>query len=464
MSQREIVDREDELRQLVEAAGGEPSLVVLIGRRRVGKSFLLERAFSKTRVVSFQGDEQDEAEHLKLLATEAGRSLLGTDTLRFDTWDAALDFFAEQARRERLTVILDEFQWLKRAQPALDSILQRHWDQWDRQKLPITLVLSGSALTMMEKMLEQGAPLYGRANARPRLLPFDYRWAADFVNTTDPETLLRRWAVIGGTPQYQIWAGDNPLDEIIAQQILTKGAPLYDDPRHLLRESEGIRDPGTYLSIMRVIAAGATRHNEIAQRSGAVVAGLKERLDRLEDLGYVERRYPVTPDDKEQRPGYHVADPYFRFWFRYIAGNRSRLERGRTEEVLTEILADLDNTMGWAFEQCCRRWVGVYADESKVGAAREIGSWWSRDGQTEIDVAGVARSRYVLVGSCKWRRVGTEHDLDQLQRAQSVLGGKAVGAKQVIFARDGFTDKLRERAELEDVLLVNAAQLFASAK
>jgi AAA+ ATPase superfamily predicted ATPase len=206
--------------------------------------------------VSLQGDEQNESQQLALLVEEAGRRLIGSTALSFGTWDAALTFLGEQAAREPLTVVLDEFQWLKSAQPALDSIIQRHWDAWDRKGVPITVVLSGSALTMMERLLEQGAPLYGRATARPRLAPLDFRQAAAFADTDDPVDLLRRWAVLGGTPQDNLWAGAGPLEPVIRERVLARDAPLYDDARHLLREGEGIRDPGTYL----VVAQGRRRN------------------------------------------------------------------------------------------------------------------------------------------------------------------------------------------------------------
>jgi uncharacterized protein len=457
---REMVDRDREREQLLKAARTVPALIVVVGRRRIGKSFLLERTFAGERVVSFQGDEQDETHQLELFAAEAGRVLLGSDALRFSTWDAALSFLGEQARTAPLTIILDEFQWLKHAQPALDSIIQRHWDRWDREALPVTLVLAGSALTLMEQMLEQGAPLFGRATARPRLEPLDYRDAAGFAGDKNPEALLRRWAVLGGTPQYQVWAGDGPLDDIINSRILSKDAALYDEPRHLLREGEGIRDPGTYFSILRAIANGATHHNEIAQQAKATSASLAPKLARLEDLGYVERRYPLTADGREQRPGYHIEDPFFRFWFRYVAGNRSRLERHRVAEVSEVIRADMDNTMGWAFERCCRRWAAVYADEEVTGAPRQIGSWWSRDGQTEIDVVGTSRHRYALLGSCKWRRVVDIDVLDRLRNHQAALGGHAAAARLIIFGREQFTPELRERSAAESIHLVSAAQLF----
>jgi uncharacterized protein len=455
-----MIDRDRERQQLLDAAQTAPALIVIIGRRRIGKSFLLERAFAGRRVISFQGDEQDESHQLELFAAEAGRVLLGTDALGFGTWETALSFLGEQARVAPLTIILDEFQWLKHAQPALDSIIQRHWDRWDREGLPVTLVLAGSALTLMEQMLERGAPLFGRATARPRLEPLDYRDAAGFAADKDPEALLRRWAVLGGTPQYQVWAGDGPLDDIINNRILAKDSALYDEPRHLLREGEGIRDPGTYLSILRAIASGATQHNEIAQQAKAASASLALKLARLEDLGYIQRRFPLTLDGREQRPGYHIEDPFFRFWFRYVAGNRSRLERHRAVEVGDEIRADMDNTMGWAFERCCRRWAAVYADEEITGAPSQIGSWWSRDGQTEIDIVGASRHRYTLLGSCKWRRTVDIEVLDHLRNHQATLGGRATAARLIIFGREQFTSALRERAAAEGVRLVSAAQLF----
>ena len=455
-----MVDRDAEATTLRAASDAAPSLVVLIGRRRIGKSFLLARTLDGDRVVSVQGDEQVESEHLALLAEEAGRRLIGSAVLSLPSWEAALRFFGEQAARAPLTLVLDEFQWLKSAQPAVDSIIQRHWDSWERDGVPITLVLSGSALTMMERLLEQGAPLYGRATARTRLGPLDFREIAAFADTDDPVELLRRWAVLGGTPQYNIWAGAGPLEQVIKERVLVKDAPLYDDPRHLLREGEGIRDPGTYLAILRAVANGATTHNQIAQNAGVPSNNLARRLERLEDLGYISPRSPLGRDGTIDRSIYEISDPYFRFWFRYILRNRSRLESGRVDEVYTEIAADLDNIMGPAFEQCCRAWVARYASEELTGAPHEVGSWWSRRGDVEIDVVGVRKHRYVLVGACKWRREADTDVLGELLAQRHALGPSARNAKLLIFARESFTEQLRERAGEERVELLTAPDLF----
>lgn len=459
---RKLVDRADEAKTLRDAVRTAPSLVVLIGRRRVGKSFLLARTLTGERVVNLQGDEQGESQHLALLAEEAGRRLIGSAALSLPSWDAALSFLGEQAAREPLTVVLDEFQWLKAAQPALDSIIQRHWDEWERDRVPITLVLSGSALSMMERLLEQGAPLYGRATARPRLAPLDFRDAAAFADSGDPIELLRRWAVLGGTPQYNIWAGTGTVEEVIRERVLTPDAPLYDDPRHLLRGGEGIRDPGTYLAILRAVAQGATTHNEIAQQAQVPTGNLARKLKRLEDLGYVAPSAPLERDGSRGRAIQELADPYFRFWFRYVLRNRSRLESGRIDEVYREIMDDLDNVLGPAFEQCCRAWLRRYATEELTGAPREVGSWWSRRGDVQIDIVGVRSHRYVLVGSCKWSRRADVDVLGDLLDQQNALGAAARKAKLLVFAREGFTERMVERAAEEEVELLTAADLFSS--
>lgn len=200
----------------------------------------------------------------------------------------------------------------------------------------------------------EDSPLYGRATYRPLLRPLDFRHAAGFTTRTDPELLLRRFGTLGGTPQYQAWAGDLPLTRILPDRILRQGRPLYDDPLHLLRAGERIRSPGSYLSILWSIARGDSRFNDIANRTGLRGPNLSERLERLQELAYLEFKAPSDPKDQSRRGVYRIADPYFRFWFRYVFPHRSRLELGRVDEVAAEVAAeiegDFDNHMGPIFE------------------------------------------------------------------------------------------------------------------
>ncbi len=456
-----MIDRVDEAARLTAAADAPPQLVVLRGRRRVGKSYLTAQVLGERRGIFFQADEQDEHGQLDLFAREASALLPGSPSLRFDSWDDAWTFVEAQADAVPLVVVLDEFQWLWSAQPALDSIIQRHWDRWQRDGTPITLVLSGSALGRMEDLVAARRPLYGRADYRPLLQPLDYRWSQHFAAPdTPPDDLLRRYAILGGTPQYQAWAGAGPLREVIGERILRRGESLYEEPLHLLREEQSIRTAGTYFKLAHAIAQGATQHGEIASKAKLDTPNMTKMLRRLEELGYVERRSPLEPDGVVEKRGiYRLSDPYFRFWFRYVFPNRSRLERGRVIEVLDTIEADLDTYMGLAFEDCCRTWLGTYAPDPLGTGLREIGSWWHRTGSPEIDIVGIRDHDEPLVGSCKWNASTSTNVLGALRRDQERFLGPDAPAARVIFAR-GFSDELIDRAKRDGTELVPAAALF----
>jgi uncharacterized protein len=454
-----MIDRKRELDRLVEAIERPPQLVVLRGRRRIGKSFLLIHVLGRRRGVFFQADEQTERAHLDLLAREVAALLGPRVPLRFESWDEALETLGELAREEPLAVVLDEFQWLRAAQPSLDSIVQRHWDRWQREGTPITLILSGSALRLMEQLLDPGAPLYGRADYRPLLPPLDFRDASRLAaKGLDAEEKLRRYAVLGGTPQYQVWGGKGDLMGLIAERILSKGESLYEEPLHLLREEQEIRDPATYFAIVREIAAGRTRTGEISNATQVPTPNLAKMLSRLEALGYLEGRAPLGPKGPEpRRASYRLTDPFLRFWFRFVFPNRSLLERGRVKEVLRIVERDMDTFMGRAFEDCCREWVGRYAVDA-IPTSQHLGCWWSRDGQVEVDIVGTSRGRYDLLGSCKWDRKAPTAVLGQLLAHRDSLN-RARSARLLIFAR-GFDPELKRRAKEEQVTLVGINRLF----
>jgi len=455
----DFINRTDELRRLRELnSASEPALVVLRGRRRVGKSALLQQAFPRGRVVSYQADEQDEAAQLRLLAREAAGLIRGTPPLAFSDWDTALEFFETTAADVSVVVILDEFQFLCSAQPALPSIIQRHWDRWQRAGTPLQLVLAGSALSFMDGLLDHGAPLFGRATYRPLLQPLDYRDAAKLgPAAASPAKRIVRYGVLGGTPQYQLWAGRRSTPTLIRDTILTKGAPLYEEPLQLLRSEEGLREPQSYFSVLRALASGRTRTGEIAGAILRDTSATAKVLERLAELGYVELLEPLQPTGPRARGIWRIADPYFRFWFRYVFPNRSRLERGRVEEVHREIEADLDSYIGFVFEDVCRTWVARHSEV--VPGADSVGSWWSRRADAEIDVVAMRGRDYRLLGSCKWSRNAGEDVIERLQTHRALLGPRAAQAELAVFAR-GFSKRARERAARERVRLVEVDELF----
>lgn len=450
--------------RLREQLDSAPSLVVVCGRRRIGKTFLLAHAFAGQRVVSYQADEQLGAAQLASFAREIARLLPGAPPLSVSSWDEALDFLAAQAAEEPLVTVIDEFQYACASEPALPSIVQRHWDRWDREGTPICLVLSGSALMFMEGLLAGDAPLHGRATYRPTIDPLDYRDAAKLAPAGgSAEQLIERYAVIGGTPQYQVWAGARPLEQVVCDTILRKGAPLYEEPLTLVRQEQGIRNLMRYFAALSAIGSGRTRNAQIASLLELPSSNVAVVLERLAALGYVEERAPVTLGSRRRHGFWQISDPFFRFWFRRVAPNRSRLDRGDAiEAVWQEIEGDLSTYVGRIFEDVCRAWLTRYSEVQAARSAVSIGSWWSRDGSVEIDIACADRDRYTLLGSCKWSRQLVDEDvLEALVSGRDAIGGRTDGAKLALFARRGFTRSLRRRAESEDVLLVTSDDLFS---
>ncbi|MFT4034156.1 MAG: ATP-binding protein [Patulibacter sp.] len=453
---RTLIGRQSALMRLKRAAAESPQLVVVRGRRRVGKSFLISHAFREDpRFVYLQADEGTEQMHLDLLAAECAR-LTGAP-VRFSDWNAALDYLAQIAASEAIVLALDEFQWLWDAQSALPSTIMRHFDRWKRDGVPIALVIAGSAITLMERLVEGDQPLFGRADARLLIEPFDYRVAAEFGSDDNAADNLRRYAVLGGTAQYQAWAGTGSLTEVLETHILPPGEPLHDEPLQLLRGERDLREPGTYFAILRAIAEGRTQFNAILQAVAPTKgAALSARLHRLIELGYVQQRTPLAGNGTGS---YSISDSYFRFWFRFIWPNRSRLQAGRIELVRDEILAGLDDFMGLAFEQACRQWARRYAPHgTPLASAQQIGSYWTRTHDIEIDVVAMTGQRFDALGSAKWSARADAHVLDRLRHQRDAIRN-AGDSSLYIFAR-GFDGSLARQAEGSDVQLIRADDLY----
>ena len=456
-----LIDRATEIEQLRRLAAAPPALVILSGRRRVGKSFLLRAALDGERVIGFQAEQEPLALQLATFARECARILPGSPPLAFASWDDAFSFLDAQAQQAPLVCVLDEFQYLAQMAPALPSQVQKWWDRWDHNGIPVLLVLSGSALSFMAGLLKGSEGTHGRAGFRPVLQPLCLQDAAEFAPAgSTPIELIERYAVLGGTPQYQRWAGERPLGEVIRDVILPTGAPLHREPEHLIREEDDIRAPGPYFGVMRGIAEGRTTATELGGRLALERQLVDVYLGRLAELGYIDKVVPVAPAGKGSSRGYwNISDPFFRFWFTFVFPNSSRLARGRVSEVAREIELQLPSFVGHVFEDVCRDWIGR---RSPLGAsADDVGCWWSRKSDVEIDVVTVDGKGYTLLGSCKWwNRPAGENVLDDLLAGRAAIGPTANQAELAVFSKLGCNAALTERAARSGVYLLVPGDLF----
>jgi uncharacterized protein len=468
-------NRKDELAALSERLrSGRGEYFVLYGRRRVGKSELLRHFGEGCRQFYFEasaGSRQDQLDDLGAeLARFSGRAIYAEQPL--GSWRAAFAAFSELLEGGQTMIVLDEFQFIARQEPEIGSLLNRFVDE-HAENPDLFLCLSGSDISFFEReVVGYGATTYGRRTGSLRLLPFPWREIGAFAPGWSVEDRIRAWAVFGGIPYYlKEIDPDEPLSETIRRAVLYPDGLLREEPRFLLSQESRLREQATYMSCLRAIAGGDTRLNEIAQRVGRSAPDARAFLEVLEEMGLVERRYPVAHASR-RKVSYAIVDPFLRFWFRFVAPRESRLATRRDADRYLEesVMPELDKFVSEdAFERVCQDWLG-----EEVGAA-EVGWWWGsirrrENGQPrsrayEADAVAVdAEGRVMALGSCKWPEAGNNRhvheagELDKLETIREELD--APDAALYLFDRVGFSPRLHELAsEREDVRLVLAGEL-----
>ncbi|HZK67846.1 MAG TPA: ATP-binding protein, partial [Chloroflexota bacterium] len=319
-----FIGRHQELAWLQEGwEAKKPQFRILYGRRRVGKSRLIDHFAEQTRKIVYQAVEGTVSDQLRDL-TEAVLACEDNPVLRaapFANWAQALATFTSMAQSGPLLVVLDEYQYAAEADHTLASLLQRWWSR-DVEGLPIYLILCGSYIRFFVQNVLTG-PAYGRNTGSWQLMPLGYRQAAGFFPDWSHEDQLRAYAVIGGVPHYALQFDPSmSLAWNITNNVLRRGSVLYQEAELLVREE--LREPRIYFSILRAISDGCTRLNDIEQRVGA--RGLQQYLRNLEGLGLAAYRAPVL--GKSRRGVWTITDPYLRFWFRFVLPHKVQLDHG----------------------------------------------------------------------------------------------------------------------------------------
>ena len=334
-----FIGRDRELEVLVELAeGSSPELFVLYGRRRVGKTELLQRFCEGRRAVYFQAAQVREKDNLKAFR-DALADVLGeaVSSVTFEDWNAALRFTADRAEGERLVVVLDEFPYLCEANKGLPSILQRFWDGTGKRS-NLMIVLCGSQVSFMEEeVLSERSPLFGRRTAQRRLRPLTPPETTDFFPEWSVEDRVLAYGILGGMPAYLRRFDDRrTLKENVFREVLRPEGYLFEEVQFLLRNE--LTSPATYNSILSAVARGERKVGDIALSVGVDSATANKYLSVLRDLGLVERVVPITdPDPLRSRRGrYYIADRFLTFHFRHVQPNGSLINAGRGARVLEE--------------------------------------------------------------------------------------------------------------------------------
>ena len=458
--------REEELRKLNKRYhASDFECIIIYGRRRVGKTTLINEFCKDKPTIFFSALNTTEIENLESLS----KSIMNYERPdmdafpEFKTYDAALDELTALSMHERIVFVIDEYPYLAKAKPSISAMLQHIIDhKWNNSKM--FLILCGSSMSFMEnQVLGQESPLYGRRTGQFKIAPLDYKESAVFHPDLSTEDNALIYGITGGVPHYINKLGvKESVDEALLDNFFDRSSYLYEEPANLLKQE--LREPAIYNAIITAIAQRASRINDIALKTGQENSVVSKYLGTLIDLGIVKKETPVT-EKIGKKTIYELADSFFRFWYRFVPANMSAIDSGRIQKSYANtIKKNLPDYMGLTFEHMCRDYLLYYEKDIPI-ELNQVGQWWGTDNknkkQVQIDIVGtpVEGDEYII-GSCKYRNEKIGLDELELIREYAQVFGKGKKYYYYIFSKGGFTEGLIQAQNRREVRLIGLDDLY----
>ena len=462
-----FIGRERELNSLEKLYVSDKfEFAVIYGRRRVGKTALINHFIRNKTAIYFMGVESNDKQNLENFSKNILEYGVGiqADTA-FLSFQAALEYVFQLAEKERLILAIDEYPYVARSSKSLASTLQLLIDKY-KENSKLMLILCGSSMSYMEDhVLAYKAPLYGRRTAQMKMQPFDFADACRYFKNFSSEDKALIYGIVGGTPQYLLQMDDKlSIEENIKNTFFNSTSSLFEEPENLLKQE--VREPALYNAIITAIATGSTRMAEISAKVGAETSVCAAYLKNLMALGLVQKETPYG-EKASRKSIYTIDDNMFRFWYRFVPENYSIISRGASDIAYKRMEPHLSDYMGKVFEEICKQylWKQLLKGQSPVEFV-ELGRWWGTDpfthSQTEIDIMGEQDKNTALFAECKWtnEKVDTGVLETLAKRGQLFHYAKIY---LVLFAKRGFTKGCVDMANrMGNVMLVSYNDLVNS--
>lgn len=462
-----FVGRVNELQMLQSQYEGEGGkLVVLYGRRRIGKTELLNHFCADKEHVFYSCTECADRSQLNAFS----KRLLRADhpaaqyIQSFANWEAAFEAVTQTRGRGKKLLVIDEFPYMVRGNAEIPSLLQKLWDTRLRHE-NVMIVLCGSAMSFIEKeILSEKNPLYGRATCVLKLGEMDYLEAAQFFPSYSAEDKIRAYAILGGIPHYlKQFSDQKPLIENVRDQILTKGSVLYSEVELMMRQE--FRETAIYNTVLNAIALGGTQLNEIYQKTQIEKNKLSVYLKNLMEVGLVVREFSMAERLKEQgniqRGLYRLSDSFFRFWYTYVFPYVPELDAGDADGICTHVVEPtLDQFVSRPFEEICIQYLRRRNRENTLPFHFVlIGRWWTKTDELDVVATEPTRTKY-LIGECKYK--GKPMERADMERAMAKFPLEAEQeAHYVFFSRSGYTSSAQQLGSEKQAMLIDLEKIFA---
>lgn len=461
-----FIGRERELNALEKLYKSDKfEFAVIYGRRRVGKTALINKFLGDKKAIYFMGVESNAKQNLENFSESIIEYSSGIEAeTSFLSFQAALEYVFKLAEKKRIVLAIDEYPYVARSSKSLASTLQLLIDKY-KDSSRLMLILCGSSMSYMEDhVLAYKAPLYGRRTAQIKVLPFDFEETCRYFKKFSDEDKAVIYGIVGGTPQYLLQMNDSlSIEENIKNTFLNPISFLYEEPINLLKQE--VREPAVYTAVITAIASGASRLAEISGKVGEDTNVCSAYIKNLINLGIVQKETPYG--EKESRKSiYSIEDNMFRFWYRFVLENNSSIARGAADLVYKRIEPKLSDYMGKVFEDICRQylWKQLLTGKCPVEFT-SLGRWWGNDPiekcQTEIDIMGTQDKDTALFAECKWTNEKVDSGVLEtlVKRSKLFSFGKT---HLYLFSKSGFTKGCIDEAnKMGSVTLVSYADIVA---
>lgn len=428
--------------------------VIIYGRRRVGKTTLINEFIKDKDAVYFTGIESTSKDNLENFSRSIA-ALNNANTVNApvykDFLSALIDIDA-LAQNRKIVLVIDEYPYLARSYRPISSLLQELIDTKFKNNANLFIILCGSSMSFMEKqVLGYQSPLYGRRTAQFHIRPFTFYEAAAYYKNFNNEDLAVIYGITGGIPLYMSFITDTlSLKDNIINTFLTPSGYMYEEPFNLLNQE--LREPAMYNAIIRAVATGSSRISEIASKVGIENAAATSYVDKLLELGIIEKEVPAGTAGKSRKSIYGIKDGMFRFWYKFIPENNILVQRNMPEAAWTNIQPHINEYMGKVFENICADYLLENYTNLPV-QFQNLGRWWGNNPkmkrEEEIDIVAASNDKAILC-ECKWRNEKTDKDVLETLLERRKLLPWFNECYYCIFSKSGFTAACQQLANEND--------------